>query len=69
MLNVEMYTQMGYTKAQVVRAHEYSLKNKMDMFDALQLLQSRGKAESDSLLQKGVPRYSYMVNLKGVKIN
>lgn len=36
-----MYTQMGYTEAQVRKAYEFSQKNKIDMFDALQKLQNQ----------------------------
>ena len=39
------------------------------MFDALQILQSQSKMEPESQLQKGVPAFSYLVNLKGVKLN
>ena len=39
------------------------------MFDALQLLQSQSKMEPESQLQKGVPKFSYLLNLKGVKLN
>lgn len=39
------------------------------MFDALQVLQSQAKIEPESQLQKGVPNFSYLVNLRGVKLN
>jgi hypothetical protein len=41
MINIEMYTQMGFSEAQVRKAYEYSKKNKIDMFDALQQIQNR----------------------------
>ena len=46
MLNIEMYTQMGYTKDQVLRAHQLSQSNKMDMFDALQAIQSKSYSQN-----------------------
>lgn len=45
-MNVEMYTQMGYSEAQVRRAHEYSQKNRIDMFDALQQLQNKEHSDN-----------------------
>ncbi len=40
-LNIAIYEQMGFTKEQVSKAYEYSQKNKVDIFDALQYLQKR----------------------------
>ena len=37
------------------------------MFDALQLLQSTERTESQKALQKNVPAYSYLVNMKTLK--
>jgi hypothetical protein len=38
-IDMAMYEQMGFTKEQVTKAYEYSQKNKIDIFDALQSLQ------------------------------
>ena len=40
-INMAMYYQMGFTKEQVNKAFEYSQKNKVDVFDALQYLQKK----------------------------
>jgi hypothetical protein len=32
---------MGYTEAQVRKAYDYSMKNRIDMFDALQQIQNK----------------------------
>lgn len=41
-----MYTQMGYSEALVRKAYEYSQKNRIDMFDALQQLQNKDYVEN-----------------------
>jgi hypothetical protein len=43
LIDVETYTQMGYSKEQVERAYEYSQKNRTDMFEALQQLQNQDR--------------------------
>lgn len=40
-IDMVMYEQMGFSKEQVKKAYEYSQKNKMDIFDALQHLQRK----------------------------
>ena len=40
-INMVMYEQMGFTKEQVKKALEYSQKNNVDIFDALQYLQKK----------------------------
>lgn len=67
--NVEMYTQMGYTESQVRRAYEYSQKNRIDMFDALQQLQNRDYAEQEKKAQGNIPSYSYLKSIKSFNLN
>lgn len=66
MLNIEMYTQMGFSENLVKKAHEYSKKNGVDMFDALQQLQhAERNSEKNS---KGVPPFSYLRLIKNYKL-
>lgn len=60
---------MGYTEAQVQRAHEYSKKNRIDMFDALQLLQNKDYVEKDKKYQNNAPAFSFLNNIKNVNLN
>lgn len=67
-MNIEMYTQMGFTEAQVKKAYEYSKKNKIDMFDALQQIQNRDYADQENKTQSNIPAYSFLNNLKNINL-
>lgn len=40
-IDMVMYEQMGFSKEQVKKASEFSQKNNVDIFDALQYLQKK----------------------------
>lgn len=68
-MEIEMYTQMGFSETQVRKAYEYSKKKKIDMFDALQQIQNRDYADQDNKIQSNVPPYSFLNNLKNINLN
>lgn len=69
MLNVSTYTQMGYSEEVVRRAYEYSQTNRMDMFDALQMLQNQDRRGKESAVQNNIPGYSYLSSLRNFKLS
>ena len=69
MLNVEMYTQMGFSENLVKRAHEYSRKNGIDMFDALQQLQQADRERISDGKKNKIPNFSYLKPLKAIRVS
>lgn len=63
-----MYTQMGFSEKLVEKAHEYSKKNGVDMFDALQKLQ-QAERTSDNKKLKDPPNFSYLKHVKNIRLS